>query len=507
MSANETFFTPPAYNFGLHHETLYAKVSRMEQPSPPRAARIPWPVFLVTVTGAFVVALDLSIVNVAFPSIERSFPEASTSTLSWVLSAYSVVFGALLLGAGRIADRSGRRRWFLRGLAVFTAGSLLCGVATAPWLLIGGRVVQAVGAALLMPASLALLLGATPPQLRAQAVALWGGISALAVALGPSLGSVLIDAGGWRWAFLVNLPVLAVAAVVARRVIAESIVGGPAPDLVGVAVLSLAVASLALGITQGEDWGWTSGAVLGALSAAVVLGAAALQRARRHPAPAIDLTLFDNRTVALANAATVAYAIGFFAMLLANVLFLTTVWGWSTLKAGMAITPGPLVVAVLSRSTGAWAARVGYRRVLVAGGLTFAAAQLWCAAFMPLEPDYVGRWLPATLVGGLGVAMTFPVLSAAAVAGLPMERFGIGGAVNQTARQIGAVLGVALLVAVLGTPASLDAARDAFRQAWLLCAVAALASAAISSRQLRATAPTAEPLPAVSPTDVEVATA
>jgi EmrB/QacA subfamily drug resistance transporter len=450
-------------------------------------------VFFVTVAGAFVVALDLSIVNVAFPSIERSFPAASTSTLSWVLSAYSVVFGALLLGAGRIADRSGRRRWFLRGLAVFTLGSLLCGAATAPWLLIAGRVVQAVGAALLMPASLALLLGATPAELRAQAVALWGGISALAVAVGPSLGSVLIDAGGWRWAFLVNLPVLAVAVVAARRVLTESVVGGPAPDLLGVALLSLAVASLALGITQGEDWGWSSAPVLGALALAAGLGVLAVRRARRHPAPAIDLSLFENRTVALANAATVAYALGFFAMLLANVLFLTTVWQYSTLKAGLAITPGPLVVAALSRSTGAWAARVGYRRVLVVGGLTFAAAQLWSVAFMPLQPDYLGRWLPASIIGGVGVALTFPVLSAAAVAGLPMDRFGIGGAVNQTARQMGAVLGIALLVAILGAPASLDEAVTAFRHAWLLCAGASVLSALISSRQHRLAVTTVAP--------------
>jgi EmrB/QacA subfamily drug resistance transporter len=428
----------------------------------------------------------------------------STSTLSWVLSAYSVVFGALLLGAGRIADRSGRRRWFLRGLAVFTLGSLLCGAAAAPWLLIGGRVVQAVGAALLMPASLALLLAATPAALRAQAVALWGGISALAVATGPSLGSVLIDAGGWRWAFLVNLPVLAVVLVVTTRVVAESVVGGPAPDLVGVALLSLAVASLAVGITQGEDWGWSSGRVVGALVLAVALGATAVRRAARHPAPAIDLSLFENRTVALANAATIAYAVGFFAMLLSNVLFLTTVWGWSTLKAGLAITPGPLVVAVLSRSTGAWAARVGYRRVLVTGSAVFAVAQLWCAAFMPLQPDYLGRWLPATLLGGVGVAMVFPVLSAAAVAGLPMDRFGIGGAVNQTARQMGAVLGVALLVAILGTPTSLDAARDAFRQAWLLCAGAAVLSAVISSRHH---APAGAAGPAADQVELEAVTA
>lgn len=475
----------------------------MTQPSAAadQPARIPWPAFAVTVTGAFVVALDLSIVNVAFPSIEADFPGVSTSTLSWVLTSYSVVFGALLLGAGRIADRSGRRRWFLRGLGTFALGSLLCAVAPDPGLLIAGRVVQAVGAALLMPASLALLLVATPTELRAQAVALWGGISALAVAVGPSLGALLVDAGGWRWAFFVNLPVLAVAAIATRRVLPESVVGGPPPDLVGVAVLSLAVASLALGITQGQDWGWTSAPVLGSLGAALALGATALHRARTHPTPAIDLRLFENRSVRLANAATIAYGVGFFAMLLANVLFLTTVWEWSTLKAGLAITPGPLVVAVLSRSTGGLAARIGYRPVLVAGSLVFASAQLWSMLLMPLEPNYLGRWLPATLIGGLGVALTFPVLSAAAVAGLPPERFGVGGAVNQTARQMGAVLGVALLVAVLGTPTTPDAALDAFQRAWLLCAVAAIASAIISSRQqpVAVTPPAATLEPEVAP--------
>jgi EmrB/QacA subfamily drug resistance transporter len=299
---------------------------------------IPWPVFAVTVAAAFMVALDLSIVNVAFPSIRRSFPEVSTATLSWVLAAYSVVFGALLLGAGRIADRSGRRRVFLLGLLIFTAGSLLCGMAPSAWLLIAGRIVQAVGAALLMPASLALLLSATAPAARAQAVAMWGGVSALAVATGPSLGSVLIDAGGWRWAFFVNLPVALVAGVAARRVVPDSVIGGPVPDLVGVALLSAAVAALALAITQGGDWGWSSDRVIGAFAAAAVLAPIAIRRSARHEAPAIDLDVFRSRTVVLANAATFLYSVGFFGMLLANVLFLTSVWEYSTLEAGLAIT-------------------------------------------------------------------------------------------------------------------------------------------------------------------------
>jgi MFS family permease len=184
-------------------------------------------------------------------------------------------------------------------------------------------------------------------------------------------------------------------------------------------------------------------------------------------------------------------------MLLANVLFLTSVWEYSTLKAGLAITPGPLVVAALSRSTGALASRIGYRPVLVGGSLVFAAAQLWSVFLMPLEPDYLGRWLPASLLTGLGVALTFPVLSAAAVAGLPPERFGVGGAVNQTARQMGAVLGVALLVSIVGTPTSAEAALDAFRQAWVLCAVAAVTAALIASRLRPVEAVVPEPVVAV----------
>ena len=273
-------------------------------------SEIPWPVFAVTVAAAFMVALDLSIVNVAFPSIRRSFPDVSTASLSWVLAAYSVVFGALLLGAGRIADRSGRRRIFLLGLLVFTVGSLLCGIAPSAWLLIGGRVVQAIGAALLMPASLALLLTATPPAARAQAVAMWGGISALAVATGPSLGSLLIDAGGWRWAFFVNLPIALAAGLSARRLVPESIIGGPIPDLVGVAILSAAVASLALAITQGGEWGWSSARIVGLFLLAAVLAPLAIRRSARHKAPAIDLELFKSRTVVLANAATFLYAVG-----------------------------------------------------------------------------------------------------------------------------------------------------------------------------------------------------
>jgi MFS family permease len=274
--------------------------------------------------------------------------------------------------------------------------------------------------------------------------------------------------------------------------------GGPVPDLTGVALVSLAVASLALAITQGGTWGWSSGRVLVALATAAVLGPLAVRRSATHPAPAIDLRVFESRTVALANAATLAYAVGFFAMLLANVLFLTTVWHYSTLRAGLAITPGPLVVALLSGTTGRLAVRIGYRPVLVAGGLTFAAGQLLYASVVHTQSQYLLEWLPGGLITGLGVALTFPVLSAAAVAGLPPDRFAIGGAINQTARQLGAVLGVALLVAVLGNPASPADALNRFHRAWWMSAGAAALSAAISLGHVRpARVPVGEPAVAV----------
>jgi EmrB/QacA subfamily drug resistance transporter len=447
----------------------------------PTRSQIPWSVFVVTVAAGFMVALDLSIVNVAFPSIKQSFADVPTASLSWVLAGYSVVFGALLLGSGRIADRSGRRRIFLLGLLIFALGSLACGIAPSAWILIGGRVVQAVGAALLMPASLALLLTATPAPSRAQAVALWGGISALAVALGPSLGSVLIDAGGWRWAFFVNLPIAVAAGIATRRLVPESVIGGPVPDLLGVAILSGAVATLALAITQGGEWGWSSGRIVGLFVLAAVLGPLAIRRSAHHEAPAIDLAVFETRTVALANAATFLYAVGFFGMLLGNVLFLTSVWHYSTLAAGLAITPGPLVVAALSGPSGKLASRVGYGPVLVAGGLTFAAGLMYYVEVVGSHPHFVTNWLPGSLLVGLGVALTFPVLSAAAVAGLPQDRFGVGGAINQTARQIGAVLGVAILIAIIGTPTSVSDALTRFRTSWMVGVFCVLGSAAVSS--------------------------
>lgn len=433
-------------------------------------------VFSVTAIAAFMASLDLSIVNVAFPALERSFPRAGQAQLAWVITAYAIVFASLLVTAGRTADRLGRRRLFFIGLAVFTAGSALCGLAPGLLVLVAGRVAQGAGAALLLPASLGLLLEAFSQESRSQAVALWAGVGALAVATGPSLGAALISSGGWRWAFFVNLPVGAGAALLGRRVLPAD-VARPAEgssDYPGIVLVTASLAGAVLAISQGSDWGWTDLRVLFAGGAALGLGYLFVRRCAVHPAPVLDLGLFRHRSFSVANAATLVYAMGFFSMLLGNILFLTGEWHYSILRAGLAVTPGPLVVAAVSGPAGRVAARRGFRPVLVVGFAVFALGLSLYATRVGIRPDYLGTWLPATLVGGLGIGLTFPVLGAAAVASLAPDRFAVGSAVNQTARQVGGALGVAVLVAILGPTRSPLGALGPFRHLWEFAAAMAV---------------------------------
>ena len=447
------------------------ELTRGAQPQPASPHTAPTrrnAVFSVTAIAAFMASLDLSIVNVAFPALERSFPRASQAELAWVITAYAIVFASLLVTAGRTADRLGRRRVFFIGLAVFTAGSALCGLAPNLPILVSGRVAQGCGAALLLPASLGLLLEAFSVESRSQAVALWAGVGALAVATGPSLGAALISAGGWRWAFVVNLPVGGAAAALGRKVLPRDARGpaAAAPDYPGVVLVTATLAGVVLAISEGSGWGWTDPRVLAAGTGAVVLGVLFVRRCAVHPEPVLDLGLFRHRSFSVANAATLVYAMGFFAMLLGNILFLTGVWHYSILRAGLAVTPGPLVVAAVSGPAGKLAARRGFRPVLVGGFAVFATGLSLYAVGVGIHPDYLGRWLPATLISGLGIGLTFPVLGAAAVASLHPTRFAVGSAVNQTSRQVGGALGVAVLTLILAPTTSPLVALAHFRHLW-----------------------------------------
>ena len=296
-------------------------------------------------------------------------------------------------------------------------------------------------------------------------------------------GAVLITGFGWRAAFYVNLPVGLVAWLLGRRVLPQTQGSGStsSPDYPGVILLSGALALLVLAISEGPTWGWSSAGIITGFVVAIALLATFLYRSARHAEPVLDLTLFRARSFSVANTAAFLYAMGFFAMLLGNILFLTSVWHYSILRAGLSVTPGPLVVAVVSGPAGRLAARFGFRRVLMSGFVVFTLGVLWYVWRVHLTPDYPALWLPGTLIVGLGIGLTFPVLSAAAVSSLEPSRYSVGSAVNQTARQIGGALGVAILVVILGTPKSAGAALDNFRHLWIYIATMAALAGVIST--------------------------
>ncbi|HVE18476.1 MAG TPA: MFS transporter, partial [Ilumatobacteraceae bacterium] len=328
--------------------------------------RNPWVVLASTSLAVFAVFLDTTILFVAFPSIRAQFASTAPSSLSWILNAYTIVFAALLIPAGRLADRVGRRRTFLTAAVLFTVASMLCGVAPTVVFLVGARVLQAVAAAALVPASLALVLQTFPQHKIPVAVAVWGAVGAVAGAAGPTLGALVIENLGWRWAFYINLPVGIVSYLLGRRVLPEWREANPGrlPDGASVGMLTAGLALAAYGIVQTDDWGWASSrfAVCEIVAAGLIV--LFVRRSRSVSNPVLDLTLFESQSFQWANTAILIFAIGFSAMFLGNVLFLTGVWHYSILRAGMAISVGPLIVAVTAPLFGKLAGRVGQRRLL-----------------------------------------------------------------------------------------------------------------------------------------------
>jgi EmrB/QacA subfamily drug resistance transporter len=439
-----------------------------------------WKVLIVTAVAVFMGFLDVTIVNVAFPDIQREFSGASQADLSWVLNAYNIVFAALLVPAGRLADVLGRRRMFFIGVSIFLVASIACGFAPSVAALIGARVLQAVGGAILVPTSLSLLLPEFPPERRATAVSIWSATGAVAAAVGPSLGGVLVDSLDWRWVFFVNVPIGLAAIVPARRLLRETREpGGVLPDALGTLLLIAGVAVLALGIVKGADWGWGSERVLGSLAAGALLLVAVVVRSSRHGAPVVDLSLFRTRSFAVSNAGMFSFSLAFYALLLANVLFMTGIWGYSILHAGVAVTPGPLMAALSAPIGGALSDRFGQRVVAFPGALFFAAGCVLFATGLDVDRAYWPHFLVPTLLTGIGVGLSFAAWGSAAVAELPAARFATGSAVLACLRQIGAVLGIAGLVAVLAAAPPGDP-LSGFTEAYTLMAIATLCTATLA---------------------------
>jgi EmrB/QacA subfamily drug resistance transporter len=439
-----------------------------------------WRILFITSIGVFMSSLDLFIVNIAFPDIAADFNGVKLSDLSWVLNSYAIVVAAVLVPFGRLADRAGRKRVFVGGVLAFTIASALAAAAPSVPLLVVARVAQAAAAALMIPASLGIILAAFPSSERAVAVGAWSAVAGVAAALGPPIGGLLVGLS-WRWIFLVNLPIGLITAVVAIRALPESRerTGGPRPDILGSLVLAAGIALLTTGVVKGPDWGWTDWRIEGSFVAATALVALFARRSARHPAPVIELPLLRVRSFAIGNLATMVFFAGFSAMLLAGVLLLTEVWGYSVLHAGGALVPGPLTAAIFAAPAGRLGARIGQRPVGVAGGLAFAISFLWLIEQVGPSANYAGAVLPGLIIGGIGVGLLVGSLPGAVTAELPADRFATGTAVFGMARQLGSAIGIAILIALLADPAPGEM-LDGLRRGWVFMAGTGLATSLIS---------------------------
>jgi EmrB/QacA subfamily drug resistance transporter len=409
-------------------------------------------VFWVASLATFLVSLDTTMLFAAFDPLQHAFSGASAADLSWVLNAYTVVYATMLIPAGGLADTHGRKRVFLTGVALFIAASAACGLAGNIGWLVAARVLQAVGAALLTPASLSIVLAAFPQTRRAVVVSLWGAVGGLAAAVGPSAGSFVIDRFGWPWAFYINLPLGGLALWRGAVLLADSARPGTRRrvDVVGMALLMLAVGAVTLAIVESGASAW-SGAELALLGATGLAAAGAFVAwAQGAPAPLVDLALFRHRTYRFANAATLSFGTAFSMMFLTFFFYMMNVWHFSLPEAGLAVTPGPLLVIPTAIVTGRLATRLGHRPFLVGGSLLYACSSVWFLLVPGTKVHYLSHWLPGLVMSGIAVGLVLPSLSAAAVSRLPVEHYAVGSAVNQATRQIGSVLGVAITVALVG---------------------------------------------------------
>lgn len=446
---------------------------------PERVDRRGWLVLGVASLGGFATALDLSVMFVAFPDVRDDFSGTSTALLSWALTIYSIVVAALLIPCGRLADARGRRRTFLLGAAVFGGGSLLAGLAPGPLALIAARAVQAAGGALLVPAAMANLLQELPASRRGMAVGTFGAVGGLAAAAGPAIGAAVVEAGGWRWALLMNVPLSVLVLVGGWFLFHES--ARPETkltDLLGSVLVMGTVGSLAFAIVEGPEVGWGAPSVLGAFAVALAGGVLVVWRSARHPEPVLDLDLFRFRTFRLSAVVAFLFSVAFFAMFFGVVLFLTDAWGEPTGRAGLYVTPILLTASVTSFLGGRVVDRLGHRRVMVPSALLFAVGALALALGAGAEPDLL-LWVPAAVCMGLGVGGVFPSFQSGAVHDVPSDRYGVAAGTVQTMSRVGATVAVAVGVVLVGGFEAGDPVADFDPFFWVLAGLG-LVSAAVS---------------------------
>ena len=424
-----------------------------------------------------IVGLDVTIVNVALPAIHRGL-HAPISGLQWTIDAYTLVIASLLMLAGSTADRVGRKRVFITGLAVFTAGSVLCAAAPSLGVLLAARVLQAVGGSMLNPVAMSIVRNVfTDPRERAQAIGIWGAMVGISMALGPVLGGALVDSAGWQWVFLVNVPIGLLAIVLTWRYVPESRAEHPrALDPVGQLLMIGWLATLVYAIIEGPGDGWTSPLIVALFGVAAVLLAALVWWELRRREPLIELRFFASAPFAGASAIAVLAFAAFGGFLFLNTLYLQDVRGYSPLVAGLWTLPVAATMLAFAPLSGRIVGQRGSRRPLLGAGVALVLSPLLLTRLAPGTP--AAQLIAAYVIFGIGFGLVNPPITNTAVSGMPPAQAGVAAAVASTSRQLGTTLGVAVIGAVAGAGAGHGVGRG-FAAAthggwWIIVALSAI---------------------------------
>jgi EmrB/QacA subfamily drug resistance transporter len=408
-----------------------------------------WWTLIAVCTGVFMLLLDVTIVNVALPSIERAF-HSTLSDLQWIIDAYALTLAALLLTAGSIADLAGRRRVFAVGIVVFTAGSALCGFAPSATFLSISRALQGVGGAIMFATSLALIAQAFPPQERGTPFAIFGAITGVAVAVGPVLGGAITSGLSWRWIFFVNVPIGVFALAVTLRQVAESrLPGARRPDWLGFLSFSLGLTALVFGLIRSEPDGWGSATVLGSMIAAVVLLIAFVAIEMNSREPMLDLGLLRVPTFNGGLVAAWAISASLFSLLTYLVIYLQNILGYSALQAGLRFLPLTGGIFVVAGVAGRLTTKVPVRALIGAGFVLITGGLLLMRGLTPT--DGWTHFLPGFIIAGAGAGLVNVPLASTAVGVVAPERAGMASGINSTFRQVGIATGVAGLGTILAS--------------------------------------------------------
>lgn len=435
----------------------------------------------ITGIGVFMVTLDNLVVTTALPVIRVDL-DASVTSLGWVVNAYTLAFAVLLLTGAALGDRFGRRKVFAAGLTVFALASMGCALAPSQEWLIAFRALQGLGAAPVMPLSLTLLADAFPPGKRGMAIGIWSGISGLAVAAGPVIGGGLVDALSWHWIFWINVPIGLAGAAIAMAKLNESYGPDRGVDIPGVVLMGASVFGVVFGIVRGNDEGWASPIILTALIGGVLLQVAFLWWESRARYPMLPLSLFRNRGVNIANAASVCLYFGLFGAVFFLAQFLQTVQGDTPLVAGLKVLPWTIMPMFIAPIAGAMSDRIGPRPFMVGGLAIMAGAFLWLG--MVIEPA-ISYWglFGGFLLAGFGMSMVFAPVSNLLVMSVPQEQIGKASGANNTVREVGGALGIAVMTAIFtasGSYATGQAYVDGLNPAVLVAAGVLLAGAIVA---------------------------